>query len=24
VQALLDAIHLADDERRWVAPEPVG
>ncbi len=23
VQALLDAIHLADDERRWVAPQPV-
>jgi predicted dehydrogenase len=24
VQALLDAIHTADDERRWVVPEPVG
>ncbi len=24
VQALLDAVHLADDERRWVAPEAVG
>jgi predicted dehydrogenase len=24
VQALLDAIHLADDERRWVAPKAVG
>ncbi|MEA2157199.1 MAG: hypothetical protein QOE11_3339 [Solirubrobacteraceae bacterium] len=23
VQALLDAVHLADAERRWVAPEPV-
>ncbi len=23
VQALLDAIHLADDERRWVTPEAV-
>jgi predicted dehydrogenase len=23
VQALLDAIHVADDERRWVTPEPV-
>jgi predicted dehydrogenase len=23
VQALLDAIHLADDERRWVAPQPI-
>ncbi len=23
VQALLDAIHLADDERRWVVPEAV-
>ena len=23
VQALLDAIHAADDERRWVVPEPV-
>jgi len=23
VQALLDAIHLADDERRWVVPERV-
>ena len=23
VQALLDAIHLADDERRWVTPESV-
>jgi predicted dehydrogenase len=23
VQALLDAVHRADDERRWVAPEPV-
>ena len=23
VQALLDAIHLADDERRWVTPQPV-
>jgi len=23
VQALLDAIHLADDERRWIAPQPV-
>jgi predicted dehydrogenase len=22
VQALLDAIHVADDERRWVAPRP--
>jgi predicted dehydrogenase len=24
VQALLDAIHLADAERRWVSPEAVG
>ncbi|HEY1540196.1 MAG TPA: Gfo/Idh/MocA family oxidoreductase, partial [Solirubrobacteraceae bacterium] len=24
VQALLDAIHLADDERRWVVPEPIA
>jgi predicted dehydrogenase len=24
VQALLDAIHVADAERRWVKPEPVG
>jgi predicted dehydrogenase len=24
VQALLDAIHLADDEHRWVTPEAVG
>jgi predicted dehydrogenase len=23
VQALLDAVHVADAERRWVAPEPV-
>ena len=23
VQALLDAVHLADAERRWVAPQPV-
>ena len=23
VQALLDAIHLADAERRWVTPQPV-
>lgn len=23
VQALLDAIHLADDERRWVTPQPI-
>jgi hypothetical protein len=23
VQALLDAVHRADDERRWVSPEPV-
>jgi predicted dehydrogenase len=23
VQALLDAVHVADRERRWVAPEPV-
>ena len=23
VQALLDAVHRADDERRWVTPEPV-
>jgi predicted dehydrogenase len=23
VQALLDAVHLADSERRWVTPEPV-
>ncbi|MEA2187286.1 MAG: hypothetical protein QOK16_2297 [Solirubrobacteraceae bacterium] len=24
VQALLDAVHAADRERRWVTPEPVG
>jgi len=24
VQALLDAVHKADDEQRWVVPEPVG
>jgi len=24
VQALLDAVHAADAERRWVVPEPVG
>ena len=23
VQALLDAIHLADDQRRWVTPQPI-
>ena len=24
VQALLDAIHLADRERRWVTPQPIA